>query len=84
MDMGASEKFFGLAASRSSKSVVHAAMAAKACGLKVIRLAEKSVCKLDEIASATIYVLEMDTYKVQVIYLQIYPYFCHYLEKNEY
>lgn len=68
--------FIGISTSGNSKNVVNAARVAKLCGMKVIGMAGKKECSLDEIADAVIHVSETETYKVQELHLPVYHYLC--------
>lgn len=68
--------FLGITTSGNSANVVHAAVVAKALGMKVIALVGECPCRLDEWADAAIHVPRRETYQVQELHLPVYHYLC--------
>ena len=74
--------FLGISTSGNSANVVNAAKVAKLQGLKIIALAGKKQCFLDEIADVVIHAPETETFKVQELHLPIYHYLCAECERE--
>ncbi len=74
--------FLGISTSGNSKSVLYAAVAAKAKGMKVIALSGKDGGKLKEYADNSIIVPEKETYMIQELHLPIYHCLCLMLEER--
>ena len=68
--------FLGITTSGNSNNVVHAAVVAKALGMKVIALVGECSCRLDEWADVAIHVPRKETYQVQELHLPVYHYLC--------
>ena len=69
-----------ISTSGNSQSVVNAAVAAKAMGIKVIGLTGKSGGKLKEFSDCCIIVPGSDTYQIQELHLPVYHCLCLMLE----
>ena len=72
----------GISTSGNSKNVIYAAITAKARGLKVIGLTGERESKLSKLADCCIRVPEVETYKVQEMYLPVYHCLCMMLEEK--
>ncbi len=76
--------FIGISTSGNAENVMHAAVTAKAKGLKVIALTGKDGGKLGKIADVSVIVPEKETYKIQEYHLPIYHVLCLMLEDRFY
>ncbi len=73
--------YLGITTSGNSRNVLYAAVAAKACGMKVIGLTGQKDSHLAELADVCIRVPETETYKVQELHLPVYHCLCMMLEQ---
>lgn len=76
--------FMGISTSGNSESVMYAAVAAKALGMKVIGLTGKDGGALGRISDGAIIVPVQETYKIQELHLPIYHTLCLMLEEHFY
>lgn len=74
--------FLGISTSGNSTNIIHAAVAAKASGIRVIALTGKSGGKLAGLADAAVRVPETETYMVQELHLPVYHCWCLMLEQH--
>jgi D-sedoheptulose 7-phosphate isomerase len=74
--------FLGISTSGNSKNVYHAAITAKAKGLKTIALTGNSGGVLAAISDIAIIVPEKETYKIQELHLPVYHALCLMLEDH--
>lgn len=74
--------FIGITTSGNSANVIHAAIVAKAVGLKVIGMTGEEGGVLRKYADILINVPEKETYLVQELHLPIYHWLCMEVEKN--
>ncbi len=76
--------FMGISTSGNSESVMYAAVAAKALGMKVIGLTGKDGGALGRISDGAVIVPARETYKIQELHLPIYHTLCLMLEEHFY
>jgi len=74
--------FLGISTSGNAKNVYYAALAAKACALKVIALTGAGGGLLAPVSDAAIIVPESETWKIQELHLPIYHALCLELEER--
>jgi D-sedoheptulose 7-phosphate isomerase len=72
----AGDVFWGISTSGNAKNVVHAAVAARALGLKVIGMTGEGGGALAKFCDVRLAVPERETYKVQELHLPIYHAIC--------
>lgn len=73
--------FLAISTSGSSGNVLHAAVAAKAIGMKVVGLTGQSGGALEQYADCMIKVPETETYLIQELHLPVYHAICGMLEE---
>ena len=74
--------FWGISTSGNAENVCHAALTAKAAGLKVLGLTGKSGGRLKPLCDICICVPRIETWEVQELHLPIYHALCLYIEDN--
>lgn len=77
----AGDVFLGISTSGNSENVIHAAVMAKAIGMKNVALTGSTGGILSGFADITVAVPERETYKVQELHLPIYHCWCMMLEE---
>ena len=78
----AGDVFWGISTSGNAENVLHAAVTARAKGMKVITLTGESGGKLKSLADVCIKVPETETYRVQELHLPVYHCLCLMLETH--
>lgn len=73
--------FLAISTSGNSKNILHAAVTAKAIGVKVLGLTGKNGGKLGELADVVVQVPEEETYLIQELHIPIYHSWCLMLEE---
>lgn len=73
--------FWGISTSGNAENVLHAAIMAKAQGMKVMAMTGRSGGKIRQYCDTCISVLEDETYLVQELHLPIYHFLCTVLEE---
>ena len=78
----AGDVFLGISTSGNSKNILHAAVVAHACGIKVIGLTGGSGGELKRLSDVAVCVPEKETYLIQELHLPIYHCWCMMLEER--
>jgi D-sedoheptulose 7-phosphate isomerase len=74
--------FWGISTSGNAKNVCHAALTAKAKGLKVIGMTGKAGGKLKTLSDVCVAVPRTETFEVQELHLPVYHALCLYIEDS--
>ena len=74
--------FLAISTSGNSENVIHAAIVAKALGIKVIGLTGAKGGNLEKYADIIVKVPELETYRIQELHLPIYHCWCMMLEER--